>query len=159
MHPNAQRLTDFYAAFARKDAATMGALYASDATFSDEAFIELRGDEIGDMWTMLIERAQQFRLEFSEVKADAFQGSAHWDAWYLFSGKRPVHNRIDARFTFTPSGHIKSHVDAFDFWRWSRQAVGLPGVLFGWSSVFRRTVQKQARHGLDRYRARKSTTT
>jgi SnoaL-like domain len=155
MHPNAQRLTDFYQAFARRDAGPMRALYAPDATFSDEAFPGLRGAEIGDMWSMLTERAKDFRLEFRDVQATDTAGSVHWEAWYLFQGKRAVHNVIEASFTFTPDGHIQTHVDHFDFWRWSRQALGLPGLLLGWSPMLRKTVTTNARQGLDAYRAKK----
>lgn len=155
MHPNEQRLTDFYQAFARRDAAPMRAAYAPDATFSDSAFVGLVGEEIGDMWTMLAERAKDFRLEFRDVKADDTKGSAHWEAWYLFQGNRQVHNVIDATFTFDAQGRITTHVDHFEFWRWSRQALGLPGVLLGWSGFLQRAVQKNARKGLEEFRSKK----
>ena len=154
MHPNAKLLTTFYEAFSRKEAGPMRASYAANATFSDGAFVGLRGDEIGDMWAMLCERAQDFRVEFRDVVADDARGSAHWEAWYLFQGKRRVHNVIDAAFTFE-DGKIATHVDTFDFRRWSKQALGPIGFLLGWSSGFQRTVQKNARKGLDEYRARK----
>lgn len=154
MHKNVELVTNFYEAFSRKDAGPMRAAYAPDATFSDGAFVGLRGDEIGDMWAMLCERAQEFRVEFRDVVADDAKGSAHWEAWYLFQGKRRVHNVIDASFTFE-GGLIKTHVDTFDFKRWSKQALGLPGTLLGWSKSFQRTVQKNARKGLDQWRAQK----
>jgi hypothetical protein len=154
MHPNEQRLTDFYQAFARRDAAPMRAAYAPDATFSDSAFVGLTGDEIGDMWTMLAERAKDFRLEFRDVKADDTRGSAHWEAWYLFQGNRQVHNVIDATFTFDAQGRITTHLDHFEFWRWSRQALGLPGVLLGWTGFLQRAVQKNARKGLEDFRSK-----
>jgi hypothetical protein len=151
MHPNAELLTRFYEAFNRLDPGPMRAAYAPGATFSDEAFVGLQGDEVGDMWAMLCARARGFRLEFRGVEADDRKGQAHWEAWYLFGGGRPVHNVIDASFTFQ-DGLILTHVDRFDFWRWSRQALGLPGVLLGWSGGLRRTVQQRSRRLLAEYR-------
>jgi len=151
MHPNAELITRFYQAFNRGDAATMRAAYQPDATFSDQAFPGLKGEEVGDMWTMLVGRAKDFRLEFRDVQADDARGQAHWEAWYLFGGQRRVHNVIDASFTFR-DGRIATHVDHFDFWRWSRQALGLPGALLGWSGGLRRTVQQRSRKLLDEYR-------
>ena len=40
------------------------------------------------------------------------------------------------------------HVDRFDFWRWSRQALGAPGWLLGWTSLLRGKVRAQAAKGL-----------
>lgn len=153
MHPNAQRITDFYEAFARSDGDAMATAYAPDATFSDPAFVGLRGEQVGGMWRMLTGRAKDLRVEFSAVQADDATGSAHWEAWYTFSATgRKVHNIIEARFTFE-DGLIKTHVDTFGFYRWSRQALGFPGLLLGWSGFLRRKVQGQARKGLDQFLA------
>jgi len=62
-----------------------------------------------------------------------------------------VHNIIDAKFTFTPKGLIASHKDTFDFWRWSRQALGLGGLILGWNPFFRRQMRKQTREALTKY--------
>lgn len=143
MHPNEQRITDFYTAFAAKNPGPMRAAYAPDAEFSDPAFPNLKGAAVGDMWTMLCEQAKDFRLEFRDVKADDTTGSAHWEAWYLFGGKRPVHNIIEARFNFK-DGLITRHVDTFDFWRWSRQAIGPAGLLLGWTPLLQKAVVARA---------------
>ena len=66
-----------------------------------------------------------WKLEVSQVT----DRSAHWEAHYLFSATgRKVLNRIDAEFEFDHAGLIVRHRDRFDFWAWSRQALGLPGV-------------------------------
>ncbi len=145
---NRALINRFYEAFARRDGAAMAACYHPEARFSDPAFPNLRGGEIGAMWTMLCQRAQEFSLTFRDVQADAARGSAHWEAKYLFSktGRR-VHNIIEAEFAFK-DGLIVAHDDRFDFWRWSRQALGLPGVLLGWSGFLRGKVQAEAAKGL-----------
>jgi ketosteroid isomerase-like protein len=143
VHPNAELLNRFYTAFAKRDAETMAACYAPDARFDDEVF-SLKGAEIGQMWRMLAATAREFSLEFRDVSADDQSGRAHWEAHYLFSATgRKVHNIIDAEFTFR-NGLIAVHRDRFDFWRWSRQALGLPGVLLGWSPMLHKKVRAQA---------------
>ncbi|MBK8068262.1 MAG: nuclear transport factor 2 family protein [Rhodanobacteraceae bacterium] len=145
---NRALVTRFYEAFARRDGAAMAACYHPEARFSDPAFPDLRGAQIGAMWTMLCQRAQDFSLTFRDVQADAERGSAHWEAKYLFSKTgRQVHNIIDAEFAFR-DGLIVSHDDRFDFWRWSRQALGPAGLLLGWSGFLRAKVQAEAAKGL-----------
>ncbi|MFZ5446122.1 MAG: nuclear transport factor 2 family protein [Myxococcota bacterium] len=146
-HPHEQLLTGFYTAFSKRDPGPMRAAYAPDAHFSDAAFPELYGASVGDMWTMLCEQAKDFRLEFRDVKADDRRGTAHWEAWYRFGGKRPVHNVIEASFTFE-NGLIKRHVDSFDFYRWSKQALGPAGLVLGWTPFLRKAVQSRANASL-----------
>jgi len=143
----------FYSAFQKRDAATMAACYHRRATFRDPVF-ELTGSNIGAMWTMLCERGKDLRLEFDEVHAEADHGSADWQAWYSFSQTgRSVHNIIRAQFTFS-EGLILEHVDRFDFWRWSRQALGAPGLLLGWTPMLRKKVRATAAANLATYLAR-----
>lgn len=161
MHPNEQTLTRFYTAFATLDADTMGSCYAEDATFSDPAFTLHNRREVSGMWHMLCDATraknrQDWRLDFQDVRADNDTGHVHWEAHYRFSvSNRLVHNIIEASFTFTPDGLIASHKDSFDFWRWSRQALGMGGYVLGWSPLFRRQVQAQTQAALQRYLADK----
>lgn len=149
-------ITRFYEAFQRRDGATMAACYHAEARFSDPAFPNLHGNQIGAMWTMLCARAQDFSLEFSGVQADEERGRAHWEPRYLFSKTgRKVHNIIDAEFRFK-DGLIVEHIDRFDFWRWSRQALGLPGLLLGWSGFLRGKVQAEAARGLAAFQRKAS---
>lgn len=151
MHPNAELLNRFYTAFAARDGATMTACYHPDATFSDPVFPDLRGAEVGGMWRMLTSRAKDLKIEHSAVVADDSTGSAHWEAWYPFSATgRSVHNIIDASFTFK-DGLILTHKDDFDFYRWSRQALGPMGWILGWTPIVKNKVRGQAGAGLKKY--------
>jgi hypothetical protein len=161
MHPNAQTLTRFYTAFAALDADAMAVCYAEDATFDDPAF-SLKGQrEISGMWHMLCaatlaKNRADWQLEFKDVRADDSSGHAHWEAHYRFSvSNRPVHNIIEADFTFNPQGRIASHTDRFDFWRWSRQALGYGGWVLGWAPYFQKQVRVQTRAALANYLARR----
>ncbi len=141
-------VTKFYTAFQQKDYETMASLYHPEATFRDAAFDLKSGKEAAAMWKMLISAGKDLRIEFSEVKADEKTGSAHWEAWYTFSKTgRKVHNIIEAEFEFK-DGLIYRHRDHFDFWRWSRQALGLAGWLLGWSGFLKSKVSSSAMKGL-----------
>ena len=157
MHPNEMTLQRFYTAFAQLDGAAMAQCYAPDATFEDEVF-SLRGaKQVGGMWQMLCEGtkakgADVWKLEFSNIRADADKGQAHWEADYRFSATgRMVHNVIETRVTFNPQGQIAAQRDSFDFWSWSRQALGTPGALLGWTPLIRNKVRGQAAANLQKY--------
>ena len=148
---NSELVHRFYEAFARQDAEAMAACYHPEVRFSDPVFPELQGKRAGDMWRMLCSAATDLRIEHSEVQADDSQGTAHWEAWYTFSATgRHVHNIIDARFVFE-DGLIKEHVDTFDFYRWTRLALGPTGWLLGWTPIVQNKVRAQAAKGLDKF--------
>jgi ketosteroid isomerase-like protein len=151
MHPNADLVHRFYRAFAARDAMAMTACYSDDVVFEDPAFGELHGIEAKGMWHMLCAKAKDLKIEASAIQADDGRGSAHWEAIYTFSqtGRR-VHNRIDASFRFR-DGLICEHRDRFDFWAWSRQALGPAGLLLGWTPLLRNKVRGQANANLQRY--------
>ncbi len=139
-----QLITRFYQAFQRLDAEAMIACYAPDVVFSDPVFGTLHGADAGDMWRMLLSRARDFSLRFDGIDADADQGQAHWVATYPFSQSgRIVVNDIQARFGFR-DGCIASHHDQFDLWRWSRQALGLKGLLLGGTPWLRTALRRKA---------------
>lgn len=153
MHPNAELIQRFYHAFNLRDADAMAACYGADVVFEDPAFGELHGAEVAAMWRMLCARASDLQVDATDIQAGDTHGSARWEARYPFTqtGRR-VHNIVDARFGFH-DGLIVEHRDVFDLWRWTRQALGVPGWLLGWSDFMRRKVQAQARANLRRYLA------
>src|SRR4051812_44000111 len=105
----------FYSAFDRKHGDAMAACYAPDARFSDPAFGELRGPEVGGMWRMLTGRAEDLSVELAEHHAAGDTGSARWIARYTFGRTgRPVVNDVRARFRFA-DGLIAEHDDSFSF--------------------------------------------
>jgi len=148
---NTELIEKFYTAFANADAETMVSCYTDDIAFEDPAFGPLQGEDAKNMWRMLVNPG--LALVFSKVWAqerDGRQlGGAHWDATYIFSKTgRKVVNRIDASFEFR-NGLICRHRDHFSFWKWSSQALGLPGQLLGWTPFLQHKVRQQA---LDRLR-------
>ena len=140
-----------YGAMNRGDGEAMAACYAPDARFSDPAFGELRGREPGDMWRMLTSRATDLTVELAEHDADERSDTAHWIARYTFGPTgRQVVNDIRATFRFD-KGLIVEHDDRFSFYRWSRQALGLPGLLLGWTPLLRASVRRRARGDLEKF--------
>lgn len=151
---NAATIEKFYAAFAECDGAAMEACYADGVRFSDPAFGELRGPEAGGMWRMLTGQAKDLKIELVEFHASGATGSARWLADYTFSQTgNQVHNDVRASFHFDSHGQITEHDDRFDFWAWSRQALGLPGLLLGWTPLLQGQVRSKARGSLEKFLA------
>ncbi|GAB4333842.1 MAG: nuclear transport factor 2 family protein [Flammeovirgaceae bacterium] len=151
MNPQEKLIHQFYTSFQNKDAEGMVACYHSDIVFKDPGFGELKGEEAKNMWRMLLSRAQDLKIEYKDVKIEGETGKAHWEAYYTFTKTgRKVHNIIDASFRFR-DGKIIAHEDVFDFWRWSRQALGIAGMLFGFTNFFQNKVQSQTRSMLKKY--------
>ncbi|HEY6653332.1 MAG TPA: nuclear transport factor 2 family protein [Solirubrobacterales bacterium] len=150
MADNARVIRELYEALDRHDGETMARQYAPDARFNDPAFGELSGTEAGDMWRMLTGRAEDLKVELPEHSAEGDTGAAHWIATYTFSTGRPVVNDIHARFRFR-DGLIVDHEDSFSFWRWARQALGLPGLILGLPPM-NLLVRRRARGDLAEFR-------
>ena len=155
---NLDLVSRFYTALGQGDWATMAGSYAPDARFHDPAFGDLEGAQIGAMWRMLSEAATDLSVEFRDVTAKDDKAAATWIATYTFSQTgRKVINVIDARFTIV-DGKILSHVDQFDMWKWTRQALGPVGLLLGWSPLLRMATRKKARARLDSFVAKHEAT-
>ena len=155
MNANEETIRRFYTAFQKRDAAGMTACYDGSVEFSDPVFPGLKGARANAMWTMLCERGKDLKVEFRDVRADDTRGSAHWDAWYTFTGTgRAVHNSIDATFEFR-NGKIVKHTDAFDLYRWAGQALGPAGKLLGWTPFLQNKVRAMAAKNLEAFVAKR----
>ncbi|WP_264564295.1 nuclear transport factor 2 family protein [Flavobacterium sp. N3904] len=153
MNANEQLIHKFYTAFANADAKTMCECYHTNIQFEDPAFGILKGNDVCKMWKMLIEKSRgNLKIEFSQIKADTYAGSAQWIATYNFSKtNRKVINVIQAQFQFQDDLIIK-HSDYFDIWKWSKQAFGIKGLLFGWTGFMQKKIQEQALLSLKNYK-------
>lgn len=151
MNNEEQLVSKFYKAFQKRDWKTMQSCYHQEATFNDPVFGTLNSLQTKAMWHMLCESAKYFKLEFSQIIANEDKGSCHWEAWYTFSltGKK-VHNIIEAQFEFH-DGLIIRHQDKFDFWRWSKMALGATGMLLGWTIFLHSKVSKTAQNNLVKF--------
>jgi ketosteroid isomerase-like protein len=152
-------LTNFYDAFTRLDAEKMASCYHPEVVFQDPAFGQLKGKRAANMWRMLCDSQQgkDFKVSYSIIETQGDEGLVKWEASYSFSqtGRR-VHNRITAHFRFK-DGLILEHQDHFNLHRWAGQALGLKGLLLGWTPFFKKKLQQQTGRMLDRYEAKQST--
>ena len=156
--PNESLIERFYGAFAARDGASMATCYRPDVRFWDPVFLDLQGKEAGAMWRMLTGQAKDLRIELLEREADGDRGSAHWRAHYTFTQTgRPVVNDVHASFRFA-DGLIAEHRDEFGFYRWARQALGVSGLILGWTPIVRNSVRRRARQRLDEFLAAQSPT-
>lgn len=152
MNANEQLINEFYTAFSIGDSKTMCKCYHNTIQFQDPVFSKLIGNDVCQMWKMLIEKSKgNIKIEFSDIKADDYSGTAKWIATYNFSKtNRKVVNEVEAEFHFI-DGLIVKHTDHFDIWKWSKQAFGFKGLLFGWTRFMQKQIQKQAVASLINY--------
>jgi hypothetical protein len=102
------------------------------------------------MWKMLIDSNEAGKIDTSNIKADD----------YIISPlDRPIAsaklieriNIIQAHFHFQ-DGLIIKHTDDFDVWKWSKQALGIKGVLFYWTGYMQKKIHEKAISSLTRYK-------
>ena len=149
MDTNEALINKFYSAFLQKDYKTMNSCYSGDIIFYDPAFELLKGDEARFMWEMLCKNATNLSLTYGNIiKLDDEYYTCDWVATYTFSKTgRKVVNNIRANMRFA-NGEIVEHSDAFSLHKWSSQALGFAGKLFGWNSFFQRKIKNQAKKNL-----------
>src|ERR1043165_4225604 len=144
MNVNEEAITRFYSAFQKRDSETMQDCYADKVIFYDPVFEDLVDDEVRLMWEMLCKRAADLPIEFDNARADEEYGTCDWTARYTFAKTgRKVVNNIRAHMRFK-DGKIIEHTDQFKLSNWFRQALGLPGALFGSMNWFQRKVRRSA---------------
>jgi hypothetical protein len=149
MDTNFATIDKFYTAFQQLDYKTMITCYDKEIVFFDPAFDLLKGQEVCYMWEMLCTNAKNFTLTYGNIQnlGDDYY-TCDWVATYTFSktGKQVI-NKIKANMRIV-DGVILEHSDAFSLHKWSSQALGLVGNLFGWNSFFQRKIKNQARKNL-----------
>ncbi len=141
---NAHLINHFYTCFMQGDFAAMQECYHPDSEFSDPVFPHLQNGGVKAMWHMLVETGVDSGLDisFNTIQIFKDKGECVWEARYRFSlTGRNIHNVIHAKFWFR-GGLIVKHIDTFDFWKWSRMAFGVKGLMLGWTPFFKKKVQQ-----------------
>ena len=129
--------------------------YADNATFNDPVFTNLNATQVRAMWEMFCVKSRDLKIEFGNIHATEKKGSASWVATYLFSSTvKKVVNHITAHFTFE-NGKIKQHTDAFNFYKWCKQALGVTGLLLGWTPLIKNKVRHKGMKALNEYMLKK----
>jgi hypothetical protein len=147
----------FYDAFMVRDWYTMGLLYAEHATFSDPVFPLLNAKGTRLMWRMLLSRAEDLGVEVDILEDSPSRARVNWVAHYTFTATgRPVSNRIATEMQISANKIVRQQ-DTFSMWRWSQQALGMKGLLLGWTPLVRNKVQKAAAESLTRFASELAT--
>lgn len=156
MNTNEQVISRFYTAFQQVDYQTMNACYSNDIVFSDPVFGLLQMDQVKKMWEMLCKNAKDLTITFGNIQdlGDGYY-TCDWTATYTFSKTgRNVINRIKA-YMLIQNEKIVEHSDGFSIYKWSKQALGLPGLFFGWSSFLQKKIRSNAQDSLRKFMEKK----
>lgn len=146
-----ETIEKFYTAFQQRDWQAMQSCYDDSVHFSDPVFTDLKGSQAKAMWHMLVTSAKDLEISFSNITVSGNKATCDWEARYSFSRTgRAVHNRIHAEFQFA-DGKIVRHADTFDLAKWAGMALGLPGILLGWTSWMQNKIRGTANSGLSRF--------
>ncbi len=122
--------------------------YDANATFNDLVFVNLNAPEVKAMWEMFCVKSKDLVIEYKNINANDTKGSAEWMATYTFTKTgRKVVNLIVSDFTFE-NGKIKNHTDSFNFYKWASQALGMAGILLGWSGFLKNQIRDEAKRSL-----------
>lgn len=151
-------IAEFYGAFHKLDASTMVAQYHDDIFFEDPAFGGLRGTAAMDMWRMLCasQKGKDFKVTLTHLDFFGSHGTATWEAHYTFGPTgRKVHNIVHAQFLLK-DGKIVRHIDSFDLYRWARHAMGIKGLLLGWTPFFAKKMRARTQSLLSQYQNKHS---
>lgn len=155
---NKNIITNFYTAFSKGNSNEMIQCYHNDVVFEDPAFGTLKNGKPAKMWEMLMTRKKESTtVVFSNIEANETTGKANWTATYEYGPKnRKVINNVSASFKFK-DGKIIEHIDSFNLWNWTKQALGISGTLLGWSSFMKNKIQKTTNTQLTDYINKKKT--
>ena len=157
MSPEQDLITAFYSNFQLRNWKGMLDCYREEVFFYDPVFGSLEGRRARAMWEMLLGNARDLSLSFNNVTGGGGYGSCEWVATYTFTPTgRKVTNKGKAHFSIS-DGKIAEHQDDFNLWKWSAQALGWQGVLFGWTAALQSGIRKKARHNLEKFMATKAT--
>lgn len=152
MNGNKVLIEKFYTCLQQSDSDGMLSCYSNDIVYYDPMYDLLRGHEVISMWELFLKSTKNFTLEYSNITdlGDNYY-TCDWTASYIYSdtGKRVAD--IGKAHMKTENGFITEHSDARSLHKWSEQAIGITGKLFGWAGFFRRRIKNDARRALLKY--------
>ncbi len=153
---NTETIYHFYSSLQEGNIEDLLSCYDPQVRFSDPAFGELQGEHAHYMWRMLVSKmSSEIKIDVNHVYDQNGRIHCSWTADYAFGKKqRKVHNVVSSTFTFK-NNRIITHDDFFDLWSWTRQALGAPGYLLGWSSLMQRKMVERNQLYLKKYMKKK----
>lgn len=146
-------INTFYEGLAARDGDAMVSCYHDKVVFEDPAFGELQAEDACAMWQMLCASGTDLSLTHKILESGENTATVNWVAKYTFSTTgRKVTNDVTATLKFD-GDKIIDHRDSFSFYKWSSQALGLPGQLLGWTPIIKSKVRATTRKNLDAFSA------
>lgn len=141
----------FYSAFQKKDFETMNKCYDEKAQFTDPAFGDLNAKQTKAMWHMLCTRAFDLEINYRILQSKPDFVKVEWIAEYTYTTyQTQVRNVVTSNIKLE-NGLIVDQKDSFNFWKWSRQALGFTGLYLGWTPMLKSTVRKSVHKTLDKF--------
>jgi len=151
MTENEQLVHTFYKAFQDRNFKTMQECYSDRATFSDPVFRNLNAGQVRAMWEMFLVKNDSLTISFGNIETVGEMVTARWKANYILSSTgRPVTNNIRSIFRIK-NNQIVRHTDRFDLYGWTRQALGIKGILLGWTPFVKTRIRRKAMASLLAY--------
>lgn len=152
MTASEKTIHQLYTSIANGDVSKIDQCYSDTVKFHDPIFGRLTADEVPKMWKMLILKSnKKLALEYKIIKINKHTAEVKWKAVYFFGkNKRQITNHIQSKLHFK-EGLIVKQNDDFNIWKWSQQAFGLPGFLFGWTGYMQRKIQIKALSSLKNF--------
>ncbi|WP_435262675.1 nuclear transport factor 2 family protein [Tenacibaculum sp. nBUS_03] len=149
---NNKLVEKFYSSFSSGNIEKMTECYHKDILFHDPVFGTLKGERVLKMWEMLLNRrTNKTKISFTNIETTMQVGTANWTAKYIYGeNNRKVINMVSASFKFK-DGKIIEHIDTFNLWKWTQQAIGVKGYLIGWPPFMKKKIQKMAKSRLDNF--------
>ena len=112
---------------------------------------------VGGLIAKDLAKDKDFQVSFKEVEFNDDNGSAKWEAKYVYSKSgRPVHNKITASFEIV-NGKTTKHSDAFNLKSWAKQALGFKGALLGGTRFFKKAMNQQTAEILKKWEAKQGS--
>ncbi len=137
----------YFTAFAALDAAAMNDCLHPEISYTDPLFPNLRRQQVAAMWRMRLAvmalHRKDMSLSWTVVFCEERKAQVFWEANSRHAGGRRIRHKALATLAFW-DGRIVRHVDGYNFWHWSRQALGITGALLGWHKGYRLAVQAAA---------------
>ncbi|MBR9773825.1 MAG: nuclear transport factor 2 family protein [Cytophagales bacterium] len=149
---NKALLNKFYTSFIKGDSQAMGECYHTDVVFKDPVFGTLKGARACKMWEMLLtSKKGELKVSYKIARVSDKKGKVNWVAEYHFGkNNRKVINNVSGEFKFE-DGKIIEHIDTFNLWKWSKQAMGTLGYLIGWTPLMKKKIQKSTNKKLNNF--------
>lgn len=155
MNSNEEILQKFYYAFQTRDKKSMLECYHDEVEFRDPVYGIVKGVAAKAMWLMILERGNELKIDFRNIKANETDGSVDWSSTYTYSKtERTICNKVHATFKFR-DGKIIFHRDSYSVWRWAGMALGFTGYFLGFTPFIQNQIKSDAVTSLKMYIKRK----